>query len=139
MRSLTKIVHLLGIAAVAVLTTAGAQAQTLKGIKDRGMLNCGVSQGLYGFSLADDKGNWSGLDVDFCRALAAAIFNDASKVKFFPLSTGWRMIAGCPPASRWWESHALRCPTMTSANMNSTSCFANTAPPSAWDARCLTN
>jgi len=54
------------------------------------MLNCGVSQGLYGFSLADDKGNWSGLDVDFCRALAAAIFNDASKVKFFPLSTGER-------------------------------------------------
>src|SRR6516165_4901305 len=93
MRSLTKIVHLLGIAAVVVLTTAGAQAQTLKGIKDRGMLNCGVSQGLYGFSLADDKGNWSGLDVDFCRALAAAIFDDASKVKFVPLTTSERFQA----------------------------------------------
>ena len=90
MRSLTKIVHLLCLAAVVLLTAAGAQAQTLKAIKDRGALNCGVSQGLYGFSIADDKGNWSGLDVDFCRALAAAIFNDASKVKFFPLSTGER-------------------------------------------------
>ncbi|MGB7835155.1 MAG: amino acid ABC transporter substrate-binding protein, partial [Xanthobacteraceae bacterium] len=67
MRSLTKIVHLLCLAAVVLLTAAGAQAQTLKAIKDRGALNCGVSQGLYGFSIADDKGNWSGLDVDFCR------------------------------------------------------------------------
>ena len=91
MRSLIKIVNLLGVAAVVVLTAAGAQAQTLKAIKDRGVLNCGVSQGLYGFSIADDKGNWTGLDVDFCRALAAAIFNDASKVKFFPLSTGERL------------------------------------------------
>src|SRR5262245_1203252 len=90
MRSLTKIVHLLGIAAVVVLSATGAQAQTLKAVTDRGAVNCGVSQGLYGFSLADDKGNWSGLDVDFCRAIAAAIFNDASKVKFFPLSTGER-------------------------------------------------
>jgi len=86
----TKIVRLLGIAGVIALGVIGVHAQTLKAIKDRGVLNCGVSQGLYGFSIADDKGNWSGLDVDFCRALAAAIFNDASKVKFTPLSTGER-------------------------------------------------
>ncbi len=82
-----------GVIAVMALATAGAHAQTLKAVKDRGALNCGVSQGLYGFSIADDKGNWSGLNVDFCRALAAAIFNDASKVKFVPLSTGERFQA----------------------------------------------
>jgi general L-amino acid transport system substrate-binding protein len=47
----------------------------------------GVTQGLGGFSLPDDKGNWTGLDVDYCRAIAATIFNDPSKVKFTPLST----------------------------------------------------
>src|SRR6201988_3922805 len=63
-----------------------ASAQTLKTVKDRGALICGVSQGLPGFSNPDDKGNWTGFDVDFCRALAAAILNDATKVKFAPLS-----------------------------------------------------
>src|SRR5262245_58983285 len=82
-----------GAVAILVLAAAGAQAQTLKALKERGTLNCGVSQGLYGFSIADDKGNWSGFDVDFCRALAAAIFNDPSKVKFVPLSTGERFQA----------------------------------------------
>ncbi len=54
-----------GVIAVMALAAAGAHAQTLKAVKDRGALNCGVSQGLYGFSIADDKGNWSGLDVRF--------------------------------------------------------------------------
>jgi general L-amino acid transport system substrate-binding protein len=63
-----------------------ASAQTLKAVKDRGSLICGVSQGLPGFSNPDDKGNWTGFDVDFCRAIAAAIFNDAAKVKYTPLS-----------------------------------------------------
>ena len=49
---------------------------TLKQVQDRGHLQCGVSQGLFGFSNPDDAGNWTGLDVDFCRAMAAAIFND---------------------------------------------------------------
>jgi general L-amino acid transport system substrate-binding protein len=66
--------------------TASAFAQTLKAVKDRGLLHCGVSEGLYGFSAADEKGNWSGFDADFCRALSAAIFNDASRIKFIPLS-----------------------------------------------------
>src|ERR1700738_4301775 len=63
-----------------------ASAQTLKKVKDRGSLICGVSQGLPGFSNPDDKGSWTGFDVDFCRAIAAAILNDAGKVKFTPLS-----------------------------------------------------
>jgi len=73
-----------------LLAASSADAQTLKAVRDRGVVNCGVSQGLYGFSIADDKGNWTGFDVDFCRAVAAAIFNDPSKVKFVPLSTGER-------------------------------------------------
>src|SRR6266496_2044745 len=63
-----------------------AAAQTLKAVKDRGSLVCGVSQGLPGFSSPDDKGAWTGFDVDFCRALAAAIFNDPTKVKYSPRS-----------------------------------------------------
>src|SRR5262249_10128664 len=69
--------------------TAG-EAQTLKAVKDRGTLSCGVSQGLLGFSSPDDKGTWSGFDVDFCRAIAAAIFNDPGKVVFVPLDAGER-------------------------------------------------
>ena len=67
-------------------SVAAASAQTLKAVKDRGSLICGVSQGLPGFSNPDDKGNWTGFDVDFCRAIAAAVLNDGTKVKFTPLS-----------------------------------------------------
>jgi len=77
----------LGLAIGFGLSVAPATAQTLKKVKDRGSLICGVSQGLPGFSTPDDKGNWTGLDVDYCRAIAAAIFNDPAKVKFSPLST----------------------------------------------------
>src|SRR5262245_60429110 len=80
-----RLVCLVAFAILAVPTCAGAQ--TLRTVKERGVLNCGVSQGIYGFSAADDAGNWSGFDVDFCRAVAAAIFNEAGKVKFVPLST----------------------------------------------------
>jgi general L-amino acid transport system substrate-binding protein len=77
-----------GVAALALIAFAAttASAQTLKAVQDRGHLICGVSEGLPGFSAKDDKGQWSGLDVDYCRALAAAIFNDATKVEFVPLS-----------------------------------------------------
>jgi general L-amino acid transport system substrate-binding protein len=80
-------------AAVALGTSAPASAQTLNTVKQRGVLVCGVSQGLPGFSSPDDRGNWTGLDVDFCRALASAIFNDPTKVKFTPLSTKDRFTA----------------------------------------------
>jgi general L-amino acid transport system substrate-binding protein len=81
------------LALAAGFSTQAATAQTLKTVKDRGMLSCGVSQGLPGFSSPDDKGNWTGLDVDICRAVAAAIFNDATKVKFVPLSAKDRFTA----------------------------------------------
>src|SRR2546430_12952154 len=76
-----------GLAVALGLSSTAASAQTLKKVKDRGSLICGVSQGLPGFSTPDDKGAWTGLDVDFCRAIAAAVFNDPAKVKFSPLST----------------------------------------------------
>src|SRR6478609_9199727 len=83
----------LTLALAAAFSTEAATAQTLKTVKDRGMLSCGVSQGLPGFSSPDDKGNWTGLDVDVCRAIAAAVFNDATKVKFVPLSAKDRFTA----------------------------------------------
>ena len=71
---------LAGLSGIASRCAASpAAAQTLKAVKDRGALNCGVSEGLYGFSARDDKGAWSGFDVDLCRAIAAAIFNDAEQ------------------------------------------------------------
>ena len=83
----------LTLACAAVFSTHAATAQTLKTVKDRGMLSCGVSQGLPGFSVPDDKGNWTGIDVDVCRAVAAAIFNDPTKVKYVPLSAKDRFTA----------------------------------------------
>jgi general L-amino acid transport system substrate-binding protein len=80
------LVFIVGLAVLLGLSVVAAPAQTLKKVKDRGTLMCGVGQGVPGFSLPDDKGNWTGYDVDFCRAIAAAIFNDPSKVKFTPLS-----------------------------------------------------
>jgi general L-amino acid transport system substrate-binding protein len=70
-----------------------ATAATLDDVKAKGFIQCGVSQGLPGFSNPDSAGNWSGLDVDFCRAMASAIFNDPSKVKFTPLSAKERFTA----------------------------------------------
>ncbi|MDO4642339.1 MAG: amino acid ABC transporter substrate-binding protein [Cardiobacteriaceae bacterium] len=64
-----------------------AHAGTLDDIKKRGELRCGVTQGLAGFSVADDGGHWTGLDVDYCRALASAIFDDPDKVTFRPTSS----------------------------------------------------
>jgi general L-amino acid transport system substrate-binding protein len=81
------------VAAALLLSASAASAQTLKKVMDRGSLICGVSQGLPGFSNPDDKGNWTGFDVDFCRAVSAAIFNDATKVKFTPLSAKDRFTA----------------------------------------------
>jgi general L-amino acid transport system substrate-binding protein len=84
---------MLGAALALGLSMAASSAQTLKKVQDRGALMCGVSQGLPGFSNPDDKGNWTGFDVDVCRAIAAAVFNDATKVKFLPLSAKDRFIA----------------------------------------------
>lgn len=83
----------LGIAAAFAVTSASAQSPTLNAVKQRGVLNCGSNTGLAGFGVPDAQGNWTGLDVDYCRATAAAIFNDPSKVKFVPLSAKDRFTA----------------------------------------------
>ena len=76
-----------------LVAAQGASAQTLKAVKDRGMLNCGSNGTLAGFGLPDAQGNWTGLDVDFCRAVAAAVLGDAKKVKFVPLTAKDRFTA----------------------------------------------
>jgi len=70
-----------------------ASASTLDEVKKKGFLRCGVSQGNPGFSNPDAKGNWTGLDVDLCRAVSAAIFGDPDKVKYTPLSAKERFTA----------------------------------------------
>ncbi|MBL1240943.1 MAG: amino acid ABC transporter substrate-binding protein [OCS116 cluster bacterium] len=74
-----------GIAAIAA--TSGAYATTLEDVKSADVLKCGVSTGLAGFATPDDAGNWQGLDVDLCRAVAAAVLGDSEKVEFVPLSS----------------------------------------------------
>lgn len=85
-----------GLAAAAIVAAGAAtvaQAATLEDVRKRGALNCGVSQGLPGFSDRDAKGEWSGFDVDFCKAVAAAVLGDASKVSYTPLSANERFEA----------------------------------------------
>lgn len=81
--------------AAAVLGTAAtaADAALLDQVKQKGFIQCGVTQGLPGFSSPDDKGNWTGLDVDYCRAMAAAIFDDPTKVRYTPLTAKDRFTA----------------------------------------------
>lgn len=69
------------------------QANTLKNVQKKGYLSCGVSTGLVGFSSTDSKGHWKGLDVDLCRAIAAATLGNSNKIKFIPLTAKERFIA----------------------------------------------
>jgi general L-amino acid transport system substrate-binding protein len=82
-------------AALAAIVAAGPAlaGPTLDKVKSQGMVTCGVSTGVAGFSLADSQGKYAGLDVDYCRALAAAVLGDANKVKFVPLSAQQRFTA----------------------------------------------
>src|SRR5947207_15624944 len=79
----------IGVAAAAV-TYERYDTKTLKRTVRRDAVHCGVNTGLPGFSADDGKGNWSGFDVDFCRAIAAAIFDDPKKVQFVPLDANER-------------------------------------------------
>lgn len=74
------------VAALAVSSSA-AMAQTLNDVEERGYVQCGVTEGVPGFSFPDDNNNWTGLEVDYCRALAAAIFDDPEAVRFTPLTS----------------------------------------------------
>ena len=82
----------IGLAAM-VAANAATAGTVLDAVKARGALVCGVGTGTAGFMLADSQGKWVGLDVDVCRAIASAIFGDAEKVKFVPLSSQQRFTA----------------------------------------------
>ena len=87
---------LMALATVSLTMAAALPAhagKTLDAIKARGQVVCGVNTGLAGFSAADSSGNWSGLDVDVCRAVAAAALGDATKVKYVPLNAQQRFTA----------------------------------------------
>jgi len=86
------IVSTLGVVALSV-SALSASAATLDDVKAKGFVQCGVSQGLPGFSNPDSAGNWTGIDVDLCRGVAAAVFGDATKVKYTPLSAKERFTA----------------------------------------------
>ncbi len=75
------------------LAIGSANATTLEDVKAKGFIQCGVNTGLIGFSAPDDAGNWTGFDVDFCKAVAAAVFNDPNAVKYTPLTAKDRFTA----------------------------------------------
>jgi general L-amino acid transport system substrate-binding protein len=83
--------QLIFIAAMSL--SASASAGTLDTVKERGRLICGVSEGIAGFSAKGTDGKWTGFDVDFCRAIAAAVLGDSEKVDYVPLSTSERFTA----------------------------------------------
>ena len=91
MKNLVRVALALNSLAFAV--SAAAAGPTIDQVRKRGQLVCGVNPGVAGFGLPDDKGNWTGFDVDFCRAIAAAIFNDPTKVRFVPLTAKDRFTA----------------------------------------------
>ncbi|MGA8411909.1 MAG: amino acid ABC transporter substrate-binding protein [Xanthobacteraceae bacterium] len=88
-----RILGTIGLAAFVAAAVQPATAQTLDVIRDRGKLICGINPDLPGFAARDQEGAWRGFDVDFCRAVAAAIFNDAGKVEFKALSNAERLTA----------------------------------------------
>ncbi len=90
---MTKFAQALLIAVATCVSGSIAAAATLDTVKQRGSLSCGGNGQLPGFGLPDTQGNWTGLDVDFCRAIAAAIFNDPTKVKFVALTARDRFTA----------------------------------------------
>lgn len=86
--------RLIAFSVTASLIAADTSAQaTLHSVKQRGLLVCGSGNGLLGFSALDAQGNWTGLDIEFCRAVAAAIFDDTTKVRFIPFTAKDRFTA----------------------------------------------
>lgn len=91
MRQLTRMA--IAASAVAFATLPAHAGKTVEAVKQRGQVVCGVSTGVSGLSQADSSGNWSGLDVDVCRAVAAAVLGDPKKVRWVPLTTPQRFTA----------------------------------------------
>jgi general L-amino acid transport system substrate-binding protein len=83
----------IAIAAAATFMTGAASAATLDDVKAKGFIQCGVTTGLAGFAAPNDKGVWEGFDVDFCRAMSAAVFGDPNKVKYTPTTAKERFTA----------------------------------------------
>ena len=90
---MNKITTTILLTSVLAISAQTANADTLDSVKSKGFIQCGVSTGLPGFSNADSAGNWKGLDVDVCRAVAAAVLGDAKKVKYTPLTAKERFTA----------------------------------------------
>jgi general L-amino acid transport system substrate-binding protein len=90
---MSKKVLTIALAAALGLTATAAFADTLADVKAKGYLQCGVTGGVAGFSEPDANNNWAGLEVDFCRAMAAAIFNDPNAVRYTPLTSQERFTA----------------------------------------------
>src|SRR5690606_32764903 len=93
MGSMKRILSIWMAATALGFAATAADAALLDQVKQKGFVQCGVTQGLPGFSRPDDKGTWTGLDVDFCRAMAAAIFDDPTKVRYTPLTAKDRFTA----------------------------------------------
>ena len=93
MKRLAKVTIAGAVALIGAGSVASAQTKTLDTVKQRGTLSCGVNIGLAGFSQPDDKGNWTGLDVDYCKAIAAAVLGDGNKVKYVPTTAKERFTA----------------------------------------------
>src|SRR5579864_4145119 len=87
MKNLAAVGAALAVLGVPALALAGP---TLDGVKSRGVVACAVNTGLAGFGMPDQQGNYKGLDIDTCRAVAAAVLGDAKKVKFIPTTTQQR-------------------------------------------------
>jgi general L-amino acid transport system substrate-binding protein len=93
MKRLTRGLFCTAALLVATAGVASAQQKTLEAVKARGQLVCGVNVGLAGFSAADDKGVWAGMDVDYCKAIAAAVLGDGNKVRYVATTTKERFTA----------------------------------------------
>ena len=93
LKQLTSLVAMIAVVFAFTTEAMAKKSKTLKNTQKKGFVRCGVSQGLPGFSNADASGNWTGIDVDVCRAVAAAVLGDANKVKFTPLSAKERFTA----------------------------------------------
>ena len=86
----TRLLLIAGLMAACALPAAAGTLETVRG---RGEMICGVSPGVAGFSVPDEAGRWGGFDVDICRAVAAAVFGDAGKVRYTPLSPKDRFVS----------------------------------------------
>ena len=90
---MSKLTPVIILSAMAALGATAASAATLADVKAKGFVQCGVNTGLPGFASPDNAGAWTGLDIDYCKAIAAVVFGDATKVKFTPLSAKDRFTA----------------------------------------------